>query len=127
MREEEQIQEMTYNINDPTIMITVDKGKERLALFKNMMANDYTTPCSPIRARYPQANTIVKKVHQTIGNFICTFKFQELDLDNKRPWEGIYSSTLFAIRSTVCTTMHQTPSQLVFERDAIRNVNQEGN
>ena len=43
------------------------------------------------------------------------------------PWEGIFSSTMFAIRSTVHTTTQHTPSQLVFGRDAILNINQEAN
>ena len=67
----------------------------------------------------PQANAIVESVHQTIGNIIRTFKFQQMDLGNESPWEGILSSTMFAIRSTVHTNMQHTPSQLVFGRDAI--------
>ena len=64
-------------------------------------------------------------VHQTIGNIIRTFKIQEMDLDNENPWEGILSSTMFAIRSTVHTTTQHTPSQLVFGRNEILNINQE--
>ena len=92
-----------------------------------MMANDYGISCSPISVRNPQANAIVERVHQTIGNIIHTFKIQEMDLDNENPWEGILSSTMFVIRSTVHTTMQHTPSQLVFGRDAILNINQEAN
>ena len=50
-----------------------------------------------------------------------------MDLDNENPWEGILSSTIFAIRSTVCTTTQHTPSQLIFGRDSILNINQEAN
>ena len=107
--------------------ITVDRGKEFLAEFKIMMENDYGISCSPISVRNPQANAIVERVHQTIGNIIRTFKIQEMDLDNENPWEGILSSTMFAIRSTVHTTTQHTPSQLVFGRDAILNINQEAN
>ena len=41
--------------------------------------------------------------------------------------EGIPSSTMFAIWSTMHTTMQQTLSQLVFGRDAILDINQEAN
>ena len=41
--------------------------------------------------------------------------------------EGILSSTMFAILSTVHTTTHHTPSQLVFGRDIILNINQKFN
>ena len=50
-----------------------------------------------------------------------------MDLDNENPWEGILSSTMFTIRSTVHTTTQHTLSQLVFERDAILNIDQEAN
>ena len=92
-----------------------------------MMENDYGILCSPISVRNPQAHAIVERVHQTIGNIIRTFNIQEMDLDNENPWEGILSSTMFAIRSTVHTTTQHTPSQLVFGRDAILNINQEAN
>ena len=69
----------------------------------------------------------VERVHQTIGNIIHTFKIQQMDLDNENPWEGALSSTMFAIRSMVHNTTQYTPSQLVFGRDAILNINQEVN
>ena len=50
-----------------------------------------------------------------------------MDLDNEKPWEGILSLTMFAIRSTVHITTQHTPSQLVFDRDAILNINQDAN
>ena len=50
-----------------------------------------------------------------------------MDLNNDNPWEGILSLTMFAIRSKVHTTTQHTPSQLVFGRDAILNINQGGN
>ena len=92
-----------------------------------MMANDYGIPCNSISIRNPKGSVIVERVHQTIGNIIRTFKIQEMDLDDENPWEGILSSTMFAIRSTVHTTTQHTPSQLVFGRDAILNINQEAN
>ena len=54
--------------------ITVDKGKEFLVELKNMMANDCRIPCNSISVRNPQANAIVERVHQTIGNIISTFE-----------------------------------------------------
>ena len=78
-------------------------------------------------ARNPQTNAIVKRVHQTISNIIRTFKIQEMDLDNETLSEGVCSSTMLAIRSTMLTAMQHTPPQLVFGRDAILNINQEAN
>ena len=92
-----------------------------------MMENDYGIPCNPISVRNPQANAIVERIDQTIGNIIRTCTIQQMDLDDENPWKGILSITIFAIRSTVHTTTQHTPSQLVFGRDAILNINQEAN
>ena len=75
-----------------------------------MMTNDYGIPCNSISVRNPQANTIVERVYQTIGNDILTSTIQQMDLDNENPWEGILSSSMFAIQSTVYSTIHHTPS-----------------
>ena len=91
------------------------------------MANDYGILCNSITIRNPQANAIVERLHQTIGNIMHTFNIQEMGLDNENPWEGILSSTVFAIWSTAHTTTQHTSSQLVFGRDAILNINQEAN
>ena len=53
---------------------TLDRGKEFLAEFKIIMANDYGVPCNSISVRNPQTNAMVDRIHQTIGNIICTFK-----------------------------------------------------
>ena len=50
-----------------------------------------------------------------------------MGLDNEIPWEGNLKSTMIAIRSTMHTTTQHTPSQLVFGKDAILNINQEAN
>ena len=54
-----------------------------------------------------------------------TFTIQQMDLDNETHWEKILSSTMFTIQSMVHTTTQHTPSQLVFGRDSILNINQE--
>ena len=73
-----------------------------------MMANDYRISFNSIRVGNTQANTIVERVYQTIGDIIRTSIIQKMDLDNENPWEGILSSTIFAIRSMVHTTTHHT-------------------
>ena len=68
----------------------------------------------------PQANAILERVHQTIGNIIRTFSFNDLEEDD--PWSEILSAAAFAIRATVSTTTEKSPMQLVFGRDAILNI-----
>ena len=98
-----------------------------MADFKSMIEKDYGIKVRPITTRNPQANAILERVHQTIGNIIRTFKVQDMVLDDDNPWDGILASTMFALRSTVHTTTQHTPSQRVFNRDSILNVPIEAN
>ena len=79
----------------------------------------YGITVKPFTSRNLQANSILERVHQTMGNIICTFKVQDMVLYNENPWDGILASTMFALRATVHTTTQYTPAQLVFEQDSI--------
>ena len=50
-----------------------------------------------------------------------------MDLEDDNPVEGILTSTMFVIGSTVHTTKQHTKSQLVYSKDASLNINQEAN
>lgn len=100
-----------------------DRGSEFIgANFQQMLRNDYGIKSKPITIRNPQANAIVERVHQTIGNIIRTFELENNYLDETDPWTGILSATAFAIRTTYHTTLKKSPGQLVFGRDMILNV-----
>lgn len=93
--------------------------------FLTMVRDDYGITLSPITVRNPQANAILERVHQTIGNILRTF---ELPSDNQtEEIEGILAATMFAIRATYHTTLKATPAQLIFGRDAILNTRFEAN
>ena len=112
--------ELAWLIRDPLCYKVIF-----IAKFKNMMINDYRIPINFISVRNPQANSIVERIHQTIGDTIRDLKMQQIDLNL---WEEeVLLSTIFAIRSTVHTTKQHTLSQLVFGKDAILNINQEAN
>ncbi len=91
------------------------------------MLNDYGVKKKPITTRNPQANAIVERVHQTIGNIIRTFELHDNYLDEDDPWKGILAATAFAIRATYHTTLQKSPGQLVFGRDMIFNVQHTAN
>jgi hypothetical protein len=108
--------------------VTYGRGSEFIGHdFQDMLKNDYGIKCKPITVRNPQANSIVERVHQVIGNIIRTFELQDNYLDEDDPWKGILSATAFAIRSTYHTTLQKTPGQLVFGRDMIFNVEHAAN
>jgi hypothetical protein len=67
---------------------------------------------------------MVERAHQTLGNMLRTQNFQRMaDIDLQDPFSGVLSAVGFAMRATVHTTTRATPSQLVFNRDAIHNIN----
>lgn len=103
--------------------ITFDRGSEFKAEVYKMITEAYGIRARMTTTRNPQANAIVERVHQTIGNMIRTFRvYYRNDLDEEDPWTGILSAIMAAVRSTYSTTTRATPSQLVFGRDAILNV-----
>ena len=108
----------------PTI-INFDRGSEFMAEFAKMVKEDYGVTKRPITARNPQANAIIERIHQTIGNILRTFDIEEVDKDD--PWSGILAATMFAVRATYHTTTQATPMQLVFQRDAILNIPYQAN
>jgi hypothetical protein len=63
----------------------------------------------------PQANAIVERAHQTLGNLIRRFQLQDKPYyDPGNPWGGILTAIAFALRSTYHTTLQAMPGQLVF-------------
>ena len=108
-------------------LIIMDRGREFKAEFYNMITVDYNIKPKVITTRNPQANAIIERVHQTIGNVLRTFDVNKTVLDSDDPWSGILSATGFAIRNTVHTTLLSTPAQLVFGRDSILNITHEAN
>ncbi len=87
-----------------------------------MVKEDYGIKRKPITTRNPQANAIVERVHQTIGNMIRTFELHERDIDEDDPWSGVLAAVMYAVRATYHTTTQATPMQLVFGRDALLNI-----
>jgi hypothetical protein len=91
-----------------------------------MIKEDYAIKAKPIMVRNPQANAIVERVHQVIGNIIRAFELEYNYLDKEDPWKGILSATAFAVQSTFHTTLRSIPGQLVFgTRDMIFNTKHE--
>ena len=90
-----------------------------------MVKNDFGAVKAVITTRNPQANAIIERVHQTIGNMIRSFELNESTEED--PWKYVLAATMFAVRTTVHTTLNATPAQLVFGRDAILNIPYEAN
>ena len=88
--------------------------------FSKMCQSKFGLKRKPITTRNPQSNSIIKRIHQTIGNIICTFDVS--NIVNNDPWSGILAATMFAVCVTYHTTLQAYPMQLVFGRDSILNI-----
>eukprot|EP00957_Ditylum_brightwellii_P166607 12682664-Ditylum_brightwellii.AAC.1 len=92
-----------------TTQVVLDRGTKFIAEFTEMLASDYGVKEKPITVRNSQANSIIERIHQTIGNMLRSFKVHDTSIDEKDPWTGVLSAVRFATRATVHTTMQKTP------------------
>ena len=98
--------------------IGYDNGSEFKSVFKAMCQNYGITP-KPSSDYNPQSNSIIERVHLTLGNMLRTFELENQELNEHDPWTSFLSSAAWAIRSTYHTILDATPGQLVFGRDMI--------
>jgi len=78
--------------------IVFDRGTEFFGQFAQMIEEDYGITHQGTTTRKHQANSIIQRIHQTLGHIIRTFEVQKSDL----------------LRATKHTTLQATPCQLVF-------------
>eukprot|EP00957_Ditylum_brightwellii_P158456 12060713-Ditylum_brightwellii.AAC.1 len=62
-----------------------------MAEFTEMIASDYGVKRNPITSRNHQANSIIERIHQAIGNIIRSFEVHDSSIDEKDHWTGILS------------------------------------
>eukprot|EP00957_Ditylum_brightwellii_P089188 6792147-Ditylum_brightwellii.AAC.1 len=72
--------------------VMLDRGMEFMKDFITLVQDKYGIKCKPITTRNPQANSIVERAHQTIGNLLLMFKPGFAKLDPENPWGGILST-----------------------------------
>ena len=65
--------------------IVLDREKEFMAEFLEMIKNNYGIKKKTITTRNPQANSIIERIYQVIGNMIRIFEVQEREIDKSDP------------------------------------------
>lgn len=98
--------------------ICFDNGKEFKWLFAELCEN-MGIGKKPTTEYNPQANAMIERVHQVLGNALRTFELENQQLSKINPFEPFLTATAYAIRSTYHTTLKATPGQLVFGRDML--------
>ena len=78
----------------------------------------------PTTVKNPTANSVVERVHLTMGDMLRTKSFQANDTWT---WhdeiDSILQSIAWAIHSTINASIKRSPGQLVFSRDMIMPLN----
>ena len=105
----------------------LDQGTAFMKEVIQMLEQDYGITRRPITTQNPQANSILERAHQTIGNILHRFQVNNNELEQDDLWSGILSAVVLAMRSMVHTTTQATSMQLVFGRDAIMNLTFDAN
>jgi hypothetical protein len=101
----------------------MDRGGEFKAEVQSALKDEYRITVKRITTRNPQSNSIIKRIHQVVGNMIRVQNIRDKnDLDKDFGWTGVLSAVRQAVRSLVHTTTRATPTQLVFGCDALLNV-----
>eukprot|EP00957_Ditylum_brightwellii_P157534 11989964-Ditylum_brightwellii.AAC.1 len=72
--------------------VILDRGTEFMKDFIMLIQDEYGIKRKPITTRNPQANSIIGRAYQTIGNLLRTFKPGSANLDPKDPWSRILSA-----------------------------------
>jgi hypothetical protein len=96
-----------------------DRGTEFLNNFAKEVHNTYGITQNTATVRNPQANAILERIHQTLGNILRTYELYNTEQDLEDAWSGILAAASFALRATIHTTLQATPMQVVFGRDAM--------
>eukprot|EP00957_Ditylum_brightwellii_P068984 5235545-Ditylum_brightwellii.AAC.1 len=71
-----------------------------MAEFSEMTIRGYEVNKRPITARNIQANSIIERIHQTIGNMMRSFEVHGTTIYKDGPWTGILGAVRFATRAT---------------------------
>ncbi len=92
--------------------IRFDNGNEFKALFKEMCDNCGLVS-KPTTIYNPRANGIIIGIHQVLGDSLCTFELENIELPKYDPFGSFLSATAWAICSTYHTTLQAILGQLV--------------
>ena len=90
--------------------VRFDNGSE----FKKdfiLLLKEFGIKPKPTTIKNPQSKAIVERVHQVVGDRLCTHNLNEYDFDKIDPWGPILQDVAYAIRATHHTTTRRPRSR----------------
>jgi transposase InsO family protein len=105
---------------------TYDQGTEFTGWAFQAMLRQFHIKGKPATAKNPQGNSIVERLHQTMGNAIRTMLEPRSRVNTEAEATMLVDTILqlaaYAARAAIHTTMRVTPGSLAFQRDMILNI-----
>ncbi len=98
-----------------------DNGSE-FKLHLKYICKSYGTTLKPTTVKKPQANGILKHVHQVIGQILCTAELDMVDSVTPDDINVFLDNAAWAIRSTYHTVLKASPGAAIFGGDMLFNI-----
>ena len=98
--------------------IIYDNGVEFKNDFKPLLKT-YGIKPKRIKVKNPQANAVLDRVHQIVGDMLCTKDLEVYPFNIEDPWTEILSSVAWAINGSYHKTKEAIPGESVYGRDMI--------
>ena len=98
-----------------------DNGSE-FKLYFLCILDTFGVTKKPTTVKNPQANGILERVHQTLGNMLRTAELDMADSVEPEHVEDFLDNAAWAIRSTHHTVLKSLPGATIFGRDMMFNI-----
>jgi hypothetical protein len=96
-----------------------DNGTEFVSAEFQELLQSYGIQSKLTTVKNPQANGILERTHQVIGNLLRFSHLIAQDLDTVSAQQELLMPVMWAINTTFHTTLKASPAQLAFSRDMI--------
>lgn len=104
--------------------VIFDPGTEFKGAFREQLTQFGITP-APTTTKNPQANAIVERLHQTIGDVLRAVIYEnppEHALEAAHAVDQALATAAYAARASIHSTLGTSPGSLVFNRDMLLDV-----
>jgi hypothetical protein len=86
------------------------------------MYKSYGIKCKPTTVKNPQANAILKRMHQVLGQMLRTSELDMADSISPDDVDVFLDNAAWAIRSTYHTVLKASPGAAIFGRDMLFDI-----
>jgi hypothetical protein len=98
-----------------------DNGSEFKLHFERL-CDSYGIKRKPTTVKNPQANAILERVHQVLGQILCTAELDMADSVTPDDVDTFLDNAAWAIRSTYHTVLKASPGAAIFGRDMLFDI-----